>query len=105
MHLVGCLTYNGSVKPHVYVTYPNVHNDPNLIVTVIQRVLMDWGHPLPPILYIQLDNTTKENKNSTIFGYFSMLVKQGVFRKVKVNFILVGHTHNHIDQMVITFSR
>ena len=105
MHLVGCLAYNGSVKPHVFITYPNVHNDPNLTVTVIQRVLMDWGHPLPPILYIQLDNTARENKNSTVFGYLSMLVKQGVFRKVKVNFLLVGHTHDHIDQMFSTFSR
>ena len=105
MHLVGCLAYNGTIKPHVFITYPNVHNDPNLTVTVIQRVLMNWGRPLPPILYIQLDNTARENKNSTVFGYLSMLVEQGVFRKVKVNFLLVGHTHDHIDQMFSTFSR
>ena len=105
MHLVGCLAYNGTVKPHVFVTYPNVHNDPNLTVTVIQRVLLNWGNPLPPVLYVQLDNTARENKNSTVFGYLSMLVKQGVFRKVKVNFLLVGHTHDHIDQMFSTFSR
>ena len=52
MHLVGCLAYNGTVKPHVFVTYPNFHNDPNLIVTVIQRVLLNWGNPLPPVLYV-----------------------------------------------------
>ena len=105
MHLVGCLAYNGSVKPHVFVTYPNVHNDPNLTVTVIQKVLMSWGQSLPPVLYIQLDNTARENKNSTVFGYLSMLVNQGIFRKVKVNFLLVGHTHDHIDQMFSNFSR
>ena len=48
---------------------------------MIQRVL---------ILYIQLDNTAWEDKNSTVFGYLSMLVEQGVFKKVKVNFLLVG---------------
>ena len=105
MHLVGCLAYNGSVKPHVFVTYPNVHNDPNLTVTVIQKVLMSWGQSLPPVLYIQLDNTARENKNSTVFGYLSMLVNQGIFKKVKVNFLLVGHTHDHIDQMFSNFSR
>ena len=105
MHLVGCLAYNGSFRPHVFITYLNTHNDPNLTITVIQRVLMCWGHPFPPILYIQLDNTARENKNSTIFGYLSMLVNQGLFRKVKVNFLLVGHTHDHIDQMLNTFSR
>ena len=105
MHLVGCLAYNEIVKPHVFITYPNVHNDPNLTVIVIQKVLMNWGHLLPPVFYIQLDNTVRENKNSTVFGYLSMLVKQGVFRKVKVNFLLVGHTNDHIDQMFSTFSR
>ena len=100
MHLVGCLSYNGTVKPHVFITYPNVHNDPNLTVTMIQRVLMNWGHLLPPILYIQLDTSVRENKkfNSSIFRYLSMLVEQCVFKKVKVNFLLVGHTHDHIDQ-------
>ena len=29
MHLVGCLAYNGTIKPHVFITYPNVHTDPN----------------------------------------------------------------------------
>ena len=80
MHLVGCLAYNGIVQPHVFITYPNVHNDPNLIVTVIQRILKNWGHPLPPVLYIQLDNIARENKNSTVFGYLNTLVKLGVFR-------------------------
>ena len=47
MHLVGCLVYNGTVKPHVFITYPNVHNEPNLTIIVIQRVLMNWGYPLP----------------------------------------------------------
>ena len=105
MHLVGCLAYNRSVGPHVFITYPNVHNDPNLTVTVIHRVLMSWGQRFPPVLYIQLDNTARENKNSTVFGYLSMLVNQGIFRKIKVNFLLVGHTHDHIDQMFSTFSR
>ena len=71
-------------------------------MTVIQTVLMCWGHPLAPILYIQLDNTGRENKNATVFGYLSMLVNQGLFRKVKVNFLLAGHTHDHFDQMFST---
>ena len=105
MHLVGCLSYHNVVKPWVFLTYPNVHNDPNLTITIIQRVLQSWIGPLPPVLYVQLDNTARENKNSSVFGYLSMLVEKGVFKKVKVNFLLVGHTHNHIDQMFSTFSK
>ena len=32
-------------------------------------------------------------------------MNQGVFSKVKINFLLVGHTHYHIDVMFNTFSR
>ena len=28
MHVVGSLAYNGTIKPHVFITNPNVHNDP-----------------------------------------------------------------------------
>ena len=67
--------------------------------------MTQWGQPFLPVLYIQLDNATRENKNSTMFGYLSMLVDQGLFSKVKVNFLLVTHTHDHIDKMFSTFSR
>lgn len=33
-----------------------------------------------------------------------MLVELGIFQKVKVGFILVGHTHDHIDQMFNCFA-
>ena len=105
MHPAGCLAYHGTIKPHVFITYPNVHNDRNLMVIVIHRILMCWGQPMPHVLYVQLDNIARENKNSIVFGYLSMLVNQGVFKKIKVNFLLVGHTHDHIDQMFSTFSR
>ena len=105
MHLVGCLSYSQTIRSHVFLTYPNIHNDPNLTVTVMQRVLQAWPGILPPVLYVQLDNTARENKNSTVFGYLSMLVEKGLFKKIKVNFLLVGHTHDHIDQMFSRFSK
>ena len=33
-----------------------------------------------------------------------MLVEMGIFQKVEVSFLLVGHTHDHIDQMFSHFS-
>jgi hypothetical protein len=33
-----------------------------------------------------------------------MLVELIIFQKVKVGFLLVGHTHDHIDQMFSHFS-
>ena len=37
-------------------------------------------------------------------AYLCHLVNLGVFRKIKVNFLLVGHTHENIDQMFSRFS-
>ena len=101
MQLVGCLSYHRVVKPWFSFTYPNVHNDPNLTITIIHRVLQSWTSPLPEVLYVQVDNTARENKNSSVFGYLCMLVHQGLFKKIKVNSFLVGHN----DQMFSTFSK
>mgnify|MGYP000137844969 FL=1 len=70
----------------------------------MQRVLQSWQGILPPILYVQLD-IARENKNSTVFGYLSMLVEKDIFKKVKLNFLLVGDTHDHINQMFSRFSK
>jgi hypothetical protein len=37
-------------------------------------------------------------------AYFYMLVERGIFQKIKIGFLLVGHTHDQIDQMFSRFS-
>jgi hypothetical protein len=103
-HLVGCMVFNGKMCPMVYFITPNIHNDENMTITIIHHVLTHWSENLPQVLYLQLDNTSRENKNQFVFGYISMLVELRIFQKVKVGFLLVGHTHDHIDQMFRHFS-
>ena len=67
-------------------------------------MISHWSGNLPEVLYLQLDNTSRENKNQVLFGYLNMLVELGIFKKIKVDFLLVGHTHDHIDQMFSHFS-
>jgi hypothetical protein len=55
--------------------------------------------PLPPILNVQMDNATRDNKNRFVFCFWSLLVVKGIFREVYVNFMLVGHTHDDIDAL------
>jgi hypothetical protein len=50
-----------------------------------------------------LDNTSHENKNQIVFGYLRMLVEMEIFQKGKIVFLLVGNTHDHIDQMFSRF--
>jgi hypothetical protein len=49
------------------------------------------------MLRVQLDNTTKENKNNYMLGYLAMLVQTAVFTVVELHFLPVGHTHNDLD--------
>ena len=47
----------------------------------------------------------RENKNSSVFRYLSMLVHRRLFKKIKVNFLLARYSHDHIDQMFSMFSK
>ena len=55
--------------------------------------------PLPPILILQLDNASGDNKNRYVFAFCSLLVSKGIFREVYINFLIVGHTHEDIDAL------
>lgn len=57
------------------------------------------------VLYVQLDNAGSENKNYAVMGMFALLVFYGVFDKIKVSFLPVGHTHEDVDQMFSCISR
>ena len=57
------------------------------------------GAPLPPILNVQMDNATGDNKNRFVFCFWSLLVANKIFREVYVNFMIVGHTHDDIDAL------
>ena len=98
------MVLNGKMLPRVYLIAPNIHNHENLSITIIHDDLSHWSGNLPEVFYLQLDNTCRENKNQVVFGYLNMLVELRVFQKVKVGFLLVGHTHDHIDQMFSRFS-
>ena len=90
--------------PRDYFTALNIQYDANFTITIIHHVITHWSDNLPRFFYLQLDNTNQENKNQIVFGYLNMLVELGIFHKVKVGFLLVGHTQDHIDQMFRRFA-
>ena len=55
--------------------------------------------PLPPVLNLQLDNASGDNKNRFVFAFCSLLTYHGVFQEVYINFLIVGHTHDDIDAL------
>ena len=50
-------------------------------------------------LYVQLDNVYS-NKSYTVLAAMSMLVLLGICRKVKLSYLVVGHTHEDVDATI-----
>ena len=53
--------------------------------------------PLPKKLFLQLDNSAKNNKNRYVMAFCSLLTIKRIFKEVTVGFLIVGHTHEDID--------
>ena len=77
---------------------------PNLVLHCLMMTLTKIK-PKGKVLYLQLDNTYKENKNSYLMRFMSYLVNQNYFEQIQVSFLLVGHTHNDVDMVFSLVSR
>jgi len=80
-----------------FVHTEDLAKDSNMTITVLMEYLKRLDK-LPPTLYLQLDNCSRENKNQFVFGFVGWLVQHDTFQEVKIGFLIVGHTHEHIDQ-------
>ena len=97
------------IKNYAFVVDETVPGGSNLMVEILRRVLLDLQekHKLPSdskcTLFLQVDNCG-ENKNKTMFGFLTHLVRENIFHKVKAGFLMVGHTHEDIDQFFSTIA-
>ena len=56
-------------------------HDSNLTINILLDILMRQEF-LPPVLYLQLDNTARENKNQYTLSFLSYLVQMEIFSEV-----------------------
>ena len=56
-----------------------------VLMKCLENIAKENG-PMPPVLYVQMDNCRGQNKNKFILALLSYLVKHKVFRKV--NYLL-----------------
>jgi hypothetical protein len=61
----------------------------------------DW----PRRLHVTFDNAGGECKNQWMIRYLGLLVLHRVFLEVTISTLLVGHTHDIVDQMFSVWSR
>ena len=103
MHTIGAILHGRAV--YAFTCPDHVEQGHNVTIQALHDVLLDQiqkGRSIPPRLFLQLDNTTKQCKGRYVFGYLGLLIKLGVFQRITVSFLPVGHTHEDIDQL---FSR
>ncbi|GBG93155.1 hypothetical protein CBR_g59742 [Chara braunii] len=105
VRVVGAKVLGLATKASATLFFDNFKSDSNCMLTVLHRRICELPIPFPRVLYLNLDNTTKENKKKYVVSYLFYLVKINIFTKVKLNFLLVGHTDEDIDQMFSCFSR
>jgi hypothetical protein len=104
MHLYGVLCHGR--RAYAFAIPDHEEQGNNTTIQCIWRVIVDQyfegGQKLPSVLFLQLDNTTKQNKGRYVLAFLALLVEHGIFERIYVCFLPVGHTHEDIDQM---FSR
>ena len=91
-------------KNYLFTALESVRKGGNNSASVLHLVLDDLAKTSPglPIgdgtLYVLGDNAS-DNKCVTLLVYLAWLVRTRRFRKIQLNFLMVGHTHEDIDRM------
>jgi hypothetical protein len=90
--LIGVVSH-GRDNDRFAFTYPmDYPHDGNITCQVILdtlSIIKERDGSLPPVLYLQLDNTCRENKNRYVIGFLALLVNLGWFKKVRVVFVVL----------------
>ncbi|KXJ26083.1 hypothetical protein AC249_AIPGENE6470 [Exaiptasia diaphana] len=100
-HVTGILSHGANMAMCFidFLRWPQDANPTmNCLISHFRQLSRKNSH-LPPVLYLQLDNCYSDCKNIYIMGFCALLVKVGVFKKVRLSYLMVGHTHEDIDQV------
>ena len=65
----------------------------------VRRICQQRQIPFPRHLVIQSDNTVSQAKNQYVAIFLAVLVSRRLFLSVNLMFLVVGHTHEDIDQL------
>ena len=68
-------------------------------IECVRLICAQRGDDMPEHLVIQTDNTVSQSKNSFAHLFQALLVSRLLFKTVTMNYFMVGHTHEDIDQL------
>ena len=86
-HITGVLAHTKAPSGKLAFAYIDLlqwPHDSNLTISLLLNALFDFqkNYVLPATLYLQMDNTARENKNKFVLGFCASLVELRVFEKV-----------------------
>lgn len=87
-HITGAI--NHAYGGYAFVDLFGWPHDANLVLNVLLSVVSKC-EALPDVLYLQLDNTARENKSQHVMAFLALLVEMKVFKEVRHLF-----THSHV---------
>ena len=87
-HVTGVLLHTKS--PHGKIAYAFIGllqypHDSNMTISILLKVIhsyVELCQTLPQTLYLQMDNTCRENKNKYVLSFCAMLVNMRIFKKL-----------------------
>lgn len=87
-HLIGSIIHSGPARNRKemygsfdYYKYPHESNlTEQFLLDTLVKVSEEFD--LPPIVYLQLNNYVRENKNQHMFALLTLLVEEMIFKKL-----------------------
>ena len=70
-----------------------------IILSKVSQIARAKGRKFPSHLVIQADNTTGQTKNGLVASFMAQLVGMRKVLTATLNFLMVGHTHEDVDQV------
>lgn len=102
LHIAGLLDHSRDESTFI-MHLEHWPKGPSLMCTILYHAIRRLRMQSPaPILYLQADNSSKENKNKFIFALLCLLIEFGWYQRIELHCMVVGHTHGPIDQVFST---
>ncbi len=80
--VIGVLSHGHEPRATAYLVPSEYPKDSSFTMHVVVKTILqqlETNGFIPPIFYLQLDNTVRENKNKTMMAFMALLVEQGIF--------------------------
>merc|ERR1719318_34743 len=87
--------YSENRKVKMFINHDQFENGSNMIISIVYKMILDFLNDhkfLPPILFLNLDNCGRENKNRYLLAFCCALVELDIFSEIVIYFLIVGHT-------------